>query len=197
MKWGFYAMSILKQILFALLVCTLLRCSSSGKDANIITTPDEFATYDTIPQQYATNIIESNVSSSNFSNNIMPIYGNTEADTLEQEYQSLSREIEALQSEFKATINTQMVAQDYLVNPSDSTARRLYEKKMGVLLKIRRENQEKGLPSGPYIGDNHDISWVVETLKKNYDILSDQISDLKKKKGKVATKQLLLKAKGK
>ncbi len=185
-----------KQILFLGLLCFLLRCSSSEKEANIIITPDDYATYDTIPQE-ANRVIESNISSSNFSDSMMQSYsGNTQAESLEQEYQYISKQIDALQAEFKATINAQMVAQDYLLNPYSSTASQAYEKRMGILLKIRRENEQNGMPLGPYIDNSTDVSWVVDTLKKNYDILSDQISELKKKKGKIATQQLLLKAKG-
>ena len=193
-------MFTLKQIFFALLVCCLFRCSSSVKETNIITTPDDYATYDTMSPNNI-RAIESNVSNSNFSanfsNNMIQTYtGNTQVDSLEQEYQNISKQLDALQAEFKATINTQMVAQDYLFNPENFVFRKAYEKKMGILLKIRRENEENGLPLGPYIDNSQDISWVVETLKKNYDILSDKMSDLKKKKGKVATQQLLLKARG-
>lgn len=210
------------QIIFLLIIFCLLGCSSDPvQEANptmdVITEPTSSVpllestnsysySYSVNPESTPENSSPNTTSYTNenmgtltlesiplpayVSSNVMSL----DEKVLEDEYDTLGRQLDALKSEWKAGINAQMFAQDYLHNNQDEATREKYEKKMDVLLKIREENRAAGLPVGPHIEKSSDMHWVVETLKRNYDILSEQMVELRKRKGEVATRQLKLKA---
>ncbi len=110
--------------------------------------------------------------------------------SLDEEYEHVDREVRALQSEYNATVNAQMAAQDYADSPGNEAIRNHYEKKMDKLITIRQENMDQGLPVGPDIQKSDDINWVLKTLRQNFDVLSDKVSDLKKVKGKLESRRM-------
>ncbi len=103
---------------------------------------------------------------------------------LNQEYERISSEIEGLQSELKATVNTQNSAEDY------AKAHLEYNKKLEKLIEVRKLNSSKGLPLGPEFDTSVTPEDLAKNLKKNFDTLSDKISELKKEKAKIAAEQM-------
>ena len=185
-------MKILHYVIMLIMMFSIIACSSGEKNGDVISIPDSVSdtSYSDLTDTAEQVSSASYEGLSNVADQI-----STSASALEQEYQKLSRDIDALQSEYKATINTQMVAQDFMYRPDSAYAEKQYHKKMDKLLKIRAKNEAQGLPTGPYITDSSDIKWVVETLKKNFDVLSDRISRMKREKGKVVERQYFNQAK--
>ncbi len=103
---------------------------------------------------------------------------------LNQEYERLSREVDGMQEELKATVNAQNAAEDY------ARAQDAYNKKIEKLVEVRRANSEKGIPLGPNVEPQAQPQDAVKNLKQNFDVLSDQVAELKKKKAKVVEEQM-------
>lgn len=94
-------------------------------------------------------------------------------------YEQASMEYDAVQNELKATVNAQNAADDCM------KAREVFKEKMGKLMNIREENEKNDMPLGPSVSSDLEPEDAVNTLKQNFDVLSDKASELKKKKASI------------
>jgi prefoldin subunit 5 len=106
------------------------------------------------------------------------------SERLQKEYDLVSKKIEGVQNELKATVNAQHAAEDYL------KAFENYNEKIEKLQNVRSQNDDEDIPIGPSVKVVKDPYKATESMKGNYDILSDKISELKKERARIVEEQV-------
>ncbi|HPY75332.1 MAG TPA: hypothetical protein PLB63_07980 [Planctomycetota bacterium] len=106
------------------------------------------------------------------------------SERLQKEYDLVSKKIEGVQNELKATVNAQHAAEDYL------KAFENYNEKIEKLQNVRSQNDDEDIPLGPSVKVVKDPYKAAESMKGNYDILSDKIAELKKERARIVEEQV-------
>lgn len=110
----------------------------------------------------------------------------SQQDRLTQEYQRISRQIDALLEEAKAIVTLEMAAKEYW------QIRQRYLDKQRALLDIRDENRSQNLVIGPEIESELNTPREIIALQQNHSVIMDYIHKLRQKRTQIVNEQVRL-----